>query len=166
AGKLSSWSSPALGKSVIVVIVILLVISGISGLNTASRRLHIYPPAWRNYFEAAQWCRDNTDQEDIFVARKPSLFYLRARRQVLKYPYTADHEEMMAFMAENGVDYVIVGHLSGTTGRYLVPAVQANSDKFQVVHMVEDPNTLVLKTVGLTPSGGGSSETVGDHPGL
>jgi len=155
AGKLSSWSSPALGKSMISVIVILMVISSISGLNTASKRLHTYPPAWQNYFYAAQWCRDNTDQEDIFVARKPSLFYLRARRQVLRYPYTTDHEEMMTFMAENGVDYVIVGHLSGTTGRYLVPAVQANSDKFQVVHMVENPNTLVLQTIDLIPSGEG-----------
>jgi hypothetical protein len=153
AGKLSSGFSPSLGKGLIAVVVFLLIISGITGLNKASRRLHIYPPAWQNYFQAARWCRENTPEESIFVARKPSLFYLRARRQVLNYPYTTDTEKMIAFMKENGVDYVIVGHLSGTTGRYLVPAVQANREKFEVVHVVEDPNTVVLKTVGLLPEG-------------
>jgi hypothetical protein len=85
------------------------------------------------------------------VARKPSLFYLQAQRQVLIYPYTADTGEMIAFMVRNQVDYVIVGSLSRTTDRYLLPAVQKYIDKFHLVYGLDNPRTWVLKTGGLSP---------------
>jgi hypothetical protein len=115
-----------------------------------------YVPQWENYFQAAEWCGQHTPPESICLARKPSLFYLRARRKVLNYPYTADTSEMMAFMIENEVDYVIVDGFTwtGTTERYLKPALLEHRDRFQVLHRLERTNTLVLRFLKAPPGGG------------
>lgn len=158
AGALGSRWEPLVGKLLIVFVLVIVVASCLTGLARAgqaraSGHVRRYPPEWQNYFLAAEWCRDHTPEKSIFLARKPSLFYLRARRPVMNYPYTADTEEMMAFMAQNRVDYVILDGFSwtGTTMRYLVPALQKHREKFQAVHVVENPRTWVLKTVGLFP---------------
>jgi len=150
ARKLGSKLSLLWGKSLIWLIVILMIASSLSGLAWASGRLKGYPAQWQNYFLVADWCREHTPQESIFVARKPWLFYLRARRLVMNYPYTADVEEMISFMATNQVDYVILDGFSwtGTTARYLWPAVAAHRDNFQAVYGLDNPKTWVLKTVG------------------
>ncbi len=151
AANLGTKLTPLIGKSLIWLVAILMITSSFSGLATASERLQLYPPRWQNYFLVAKWCREHTPEESVFVARKPALFYLLARRPVLIYPYTADIEEMIAFMARNQVDYVIVDNLSRTTDRYLLPAVQKHIDKFHLAYGLDNPRTWVLKTVGLSP---------------
>jgi hypothetical protein len=157
AGAMGSRLNPFLGKLLILFVLVIMVASCLTGLARAgqaraSGQVRRYPPEWQNYFLVAEWCREHTPEGSIFLARKPSLFYLRARRPVMNYPYTADTEEMMSFMAQNQVDYVILDGFSwtGTTARYLVPALQKHRDKFQAVHVVENPRTWVLKTVGLS----------------
>jgi hypothetical protein len=129
-----------------------MVVSSIAGLTKQAERTFVYPDEWENYFQAARWCRENTPQESICVARKPSLFYLQARRKVLNYPYTANTEEMMAFLAENRVDYVLVDGFAwtGTTRRYLLPAIRGHPQNFQPVHQLKNPDTWVLKTARLS----------------
>ncbi|MCK4596494.1 hypothetical protein KAU04_00590 [bacterium] len=151
AANLGTKLTPLMGKSLIWLVAMLMITSSFSGLATASERLQLYPPRWQNYFLVAQWCREHTPKESVFVARKPSLFYLFAQRQVLIYPFTADTEEMIAFMVRNQVDYVIVDNLSRTTDRYLLPAVQKYIDKFRLIYGLDNPRTWVLKTVGLSP---------------
>jgi hypothetical protein len=150
AKKLGSKLHPLWGKSLIWLLVTLMIISSFSGLVGASRGVKGYPPQWHNYFLVAEWCREHTPQESIFVARKPWLFYLSARRLVMNYPYTTDTEEMLSFMVRNQVDYVILDGFSwtGTTARYLWPAVAAHRDNFQAVYGLDNPKTWVLKTVG------------------
>jgi hypothetical protein len=127
-----------------------------SGVAKGAIRMDRYVPQWENYFQAAEWCGQHTPPESICLARKPSLFYLRARRKVLNYPYTADTSEMMAFMIENEVDYVIVDGFTwtGTTERYLKPALLEHRDRFQVLHRLERTNTLVLRFLKAPPGGG------------
>jgi hypothetical protein len=153
AGKLTRWLSPLAGKLLWAVVAILLFYSVFSGLTKGAGRIDRYPSQWENYFLAAEWCRQNTPQESICVARKPSLFYLRGRRKVLNYPYTSDTAEMMAFLSENGVDYVIVDGFTwtGTTARYLMPAITEYRDRFELAHHLEKPHTWVLKTSHLPP---------------
>jgi hypothetical protein len=152
AQKLGSKLHPLGGKCLIWLIVVLMILSSLRGLAWASGRVKRYPPQWENYFLIAQWCREHTPQESIFVARKPWLFYLRARRLVMNYPYTTDTEEMLSFMAKNQIDYVILDGFSwtGTTARYLWPAVAENRDKFQAIYGLDNPQTWVLKTVGFS----------------
>ena len=158
AGAMGSRLAPLVGTLLILSVLVVVVISSLTGLARGgqarpSGHVRPYPPEWQNYFDVAEWCREHTPEGSIFLARKPSLFYLRARRPVMNYPYTADTEEMMVFMAQNRVDYVILDGFSwtGTTARYLVPALQKHRDKFQAVYFVENPRTWVLKTVGLSP---------------
>ncbi len=157
AEKLKNWLTPLAGRSLILLALAVMLISSFSGLTRASGRRKGYPREWHNYFLAAQWSRENTDAESIFVARKPSLFYLKARRAVLNYPYTAMHQEMIDFMDRNDVDYVLVDGFSwtGTTMRYLVPAIQSHQDRFEPVFRLDNPTTWVLKMVELSPQGDG-----------
>jgi hypothetical protein len=137
------------GQLLVAVVVVVLLFSSASGIARASGRLYRYPAQWENYFAAATWCRQNTDAGSIFVARKPSLFYLQARRKVLNYPYTSEAARMMSFLAENGVDYVLVDGFTwtGTTRRYLIPAIEAHRERFQPVYRLENPDTWMLKVV-------------------
>jgi len=153
AGGLSRGISPLAGKILWAVILIILSYSIFSGLAQASARFHRYPAQWENYFRAAEWCGQNTPPESICLARKPSLFYLRARRQVLNYPYTADTSEMMTFLSEKKIDYVVVDGFTwtGTTARYLIPAVQEHQDRFEALHHLDQPHTWVLRVLKMPP---------------
>lgn len=154
AGKLGAQLGPQVGKSLTCLVMVLMIISSFSGLARASGRSKQYPPEWQNYFLVADWCREHTPEESVFVARKSWLFYLRARRLVLNYPYTADTEEMMAFLARNQTDYVILDGFTwtGTTVRYLLPTVRKHMDKFHPVYGLDNPKTWVLKFQGLSPA--------------
>ena len=145
------------GQLAAAAVLLVVLFSSARGVAVAAERFRSYPAQWENYFTAARWCRQNTDQESIFVARKPSLFYLHARRQVLNYPYTSDTDRMMSFLAEKDVDYVILDgfNWTGTTQRYLMPAVGAHRDRFQTVHRLENPDTWVLRLLPPAPEGEG-----------
>jgi hypothetical protein len=138
---------PRAGQLVLTAVLMAVLLSSTWGIARAANRFHRYPAQWENYFTAARWCRQNTDAGSIFVARKPSLFYLQARRKVLNYPYTSDTDEMMSFLVDHGVDYVVVDGFTwtGTTRRYLMPMIGAYRDRFQPLYRLEHPDTWVLK---------------------
>jgi hypothetical protein len=105
-----------------------------------------YPKAYTNYFNLASWAKNNTDPKDIFIARKPQFFYLFSNRQVIKYKYTPDDKELIEDLEKRHVRYVIIEQLGyGSTARYLIPAVQKNMDRFQIVKQVKNPDTYLLK---------------------
>jgi len=135
------------GQIVAAAVLMAVLFSSASGIAQEAGRFHRYPAQWENYFAAARWCRHNTGPGSIFLARKPSLFYLQARQKVLNYPYTADRAEMMTFLTDHDVDYVVVDGFTwtGTTQRYLIPAIEAHRDRFQPVHRLENPDTWVFK---------------------
>jgi hypothetical protein len=135
------------GQLAVAVVLVLVLFSSARGIAGAVERPQRYPAQWENYFAVGRWCRQNTAPESIFVARKPSLFYLQARRKVLNYPYTSDIDRMMSFLIDQDVDYVILDGFTwtGTTRRYLAPAIGAHRDRFQPVYRLENPDTWVLK---------------------
>jgi hypothetical protein len=157
AGILNTRVSPLAGKFFLAAVLILMVFSSASAITKAAGRFHRYPNEWENYFQAARWCRSHTPEESICVARKPSLFYLQARRKVLNYPYTSDTAEMMSFFADHQVDYVIADGFTwtGTTRRYLLPAIGEHRDRFLPAHHLKNPDTWVLEIVeGSSPEEG------------
>lgn len=101
-------------------------------------RLACYPPAWRSFFQAATWVRDNTPPDAVVISRKPRLFFLFARRQGDVYPFTTDGQKILGFFDSLGASYVVVAGLSATTARYLVPAIQQNRERFQLAYRVGD----------------------------
>lgn len=108
-------------------------------------------PALASLYEAGEWARENTEPEAIIVNRKPRLFWWYSRRQGDLYPYSADPETVMRAIDAMGATYVLVDQVSGTTGRYLVPAIQATPGRFEPVYEGGSPPTLILR---LRPAGG------------
>ncbi|MCE5270285.1 glycosyltransferase family 39 protein [bacterium] len=104
-----------------------------------------YPPNWRRFFEAADWIRDNTPATAVVSSRKPRLVYLWSNRRVVGYPFTTDTEAVMAEVTQ--ADYVILDNVSGTTDRYLIPALKKHQNQFKIVHRTAAPPTWVLEVL-------------------
>ncbi len=109
-----------------------------------------YGTNWVNYFKAARWVKENTDESAIVACRKPYLFYLVSRRRTDPYLWSYDEDKVFQQMVDHGVEYVVVSQLSGTERKYLVPSVNKHSDRFRVLRRFTDPDTIVLR---LLPEG-------------
>ncbi|HUU29852.1 MAG TPA: hypothetical protein VM123_18775 [archaeon] len=104
-----------------------------------------YPSNWRNFFEAADWVRQNTPETSVVTVRKPTLFYLHTGRKIEVYPFTTNTDSVLSRIT--ATDYVIVDAVSGTTYRYLVPAIQKAPERFKLVFQKKEPFTGVLEVV-------------------
>lgn len=102
-------------------------------------------PAYARFYSAAEWARQNTPEDAVVVSRKPRLFYWISGRQGDLYPYSSEPTVVLRAIEEMGADFVVIDAISGTTARYLVPAVQAHPSRFLVVHREESPPTWVLR---------------------
>lgn len=162
AGKLTSLREPP--TSAVWAMLLLLAIGVLAQLqripyNVAMLRAYErgdryagYDPAWRTFFQASDWIRDNTPSNAVVTVRKPRLFYLWTGRKDVLYPFSADPDTVL--QAVLPTDYVIVDEISGTTPRYLVPALRKDPDRFQVVFQTETPRTWVLRVKHTVPGGG------------
>lgn len=102
-------------------------------------------PAYRSFYAAARWTGENTPADAVVSNRKPRLFFLHARRQGFVYPYTSEPELLLRELERRGADHVVLDAVSGTTARYLVPAVQENASRFEVLYREGEPATWVLR---------------------
>ena len=103
-----------------------------------------YPSAVVDFVDVAIWASEGTAAEAIVENRKPQIFYWYARRRGDNYPYTTDADSVMSFMDSQGASYVVVDNWSATTYRYLVPAIQANADRFSLAYQKGNPPTYLL----------------------
>ncbi|MFW6193832.1 MAG: hypothetical protein ACOC83_10140, partial [Gemmatimonadota bacterium] len=102
-------------------------------------------PAYRSFYAAARWTGENTPADAVVSNRKPRLFFLHARRRGFVYPYTSEPELLLRELERRGADHVVLDAVSGTTARYLVPAVQENASRFEVLYREGEPETWVLR---------------------
>jgi hypothetical protein len=109
-------------------------------------RYACYPAASVDFIRAASWARGGTPADAVVVNRKPQIFYWYGRRRGDNYPYTTDADSVMNFINAQGATYVVLDRLSGTTARYLVPAIQKYRNRFGLAHQEGDPerSTYVL----------------------
>ena len=113
-----------------------------------AREVQRYPPVWDAYFKAAEWIRTHTSEPDLIVDRKAAMLAYVTGRRVIGFPRESDPGKMIAWMAEQGVDYVVVPAIPyDDVRRYLIPAVQAEQYHFAPVYEVEEPYTVVLRFV-------------------
>ena len=105
-----------------------------------------YPPEWANYFEAAEWARDNTQKDCIIADRKGGLFGTVSLRKCIGFPLTYDKEAIIESFYSNKVDYVVISSIPyGSIGSYLVPAVKEYIDRFKPVFSIDNPPTYIFK---------------------
>jgi 4-amino-4-deoxy-L-arabinose transferase-like glycosyltransferase len=116
---------------------------GMVGDYLAGDRYAGYPVNWRHLYGAADWVKENTPESSVVTVRKPRLFYLHTGRKVNGYPFTTDRDSVFAEISRT--DYVVIDAVSGTTYRYLLPAVQEHKESFKVVFALQDPLTAVLE---------------------
>lgn len=102
-------------------------------------------PAQASFYAAARWTRTNTPADAVVANRKPRIFWWIARRRGDVYPYSSEPSVVISGLEAMGADYVVVDAISGTTARYLVPAVEANPSRFVLLHRERDPATWVLR---------------------
>jgi hypothetical protein len=138
-----------LNSKLILITIALIVALNFNSYSDYNKKSKLgYPKAYTNYFNLASWAEKNSDPEDIFIARKPQFFYLYSNRQVIKYKYTSDDQELIKDLEKRNARYVVIEQLGyGSTPRYLVPAVQKNRNRFQVVKQLKNPDTYLLRFV-------------------
>jgi hypothetical protein len=104
---------------------------------------------WKNFYSCADWIRLNTPRDAIVVSRKPELFYLRSLRKGFIYPYSHEGEMVIAALKEGNARYCVLDNFfwTGTTARYLYPAVTSHAEMFHIVYSLHNPDTYVLEFV-------------------
>ncbi len=107
-------------------------------------------PALSSLYDAARWARESTPADAVIANRKPRLFYWFSRRRGDVYPFSADAGTVMEGLDRMGAGYVVVDQVSGTTGRYLIPAIRAFPNRFEVIYEGGEPVTVILR---LLPAG-------------
>lgn len=110
-----------------------------------------YPSAFADFVEASKWIRDHTEPGAVVISRKPQILYWYGRRPGDLYPYTTDADSLVRFLDARNTRYVVVDNMYGTTGRYLVPAIQQHANRFRLAHQEGNPPTYVLQYVGAAP---------------
>lgn len=103
------------------------------------------PPAFGSFYAAARWAGENTEPDAIVANRKPRLFYWHSRRRGDVYRYSSEPALVLRGLEEMGADYVAVDRVSGTTVRYLLPAIEAFRNRFEVVYAGGEPPTPILR---------------------
>ena len=104
-----------------------------------------YPVNWRHLFQAADWVKENTPESSVVTVRKPRLFDLHTGRKVIGYPFTTNRDSVFAQISST--DYVVIDAVSGTTYRYLIPAMQEHKANFKTEFALQNPFTAVLKVL-------------------
>lgn len=106
-----------------------------------------YSADWANFFAAAEWIRDNTPADAIVSSRSSYILYWKTHRKTVGYRFTENAEEVFDDLMNSGARYVLIDNFfwTGTTGRYLVPALQAHQDRFRIVWNAENPPTYVIE---------------------
>jgi hypothetical protein len=120
-------------------------ISNVSAITRHLDYVQRQPANYRNYFRAADWIRTNTPEDAVICCRKSYLMFVTANRKTTSYKFTTDPDALIQDLTDKGVDHVVVSHLSNSTPRYLVPAIQANMIRFESLHVVPNPDTYVLR---------------------
>jgi hypothetical protein len=103
------------------------------------------PAPWQSFLDAARWSGDNLPEDVVVVNRKPRIFYWVSGRRGRVYRFTDEAELLLEDLRQARADYVVVDQISGTTARYLVPAVRSNPDRFEMLYQEGQPPTYVLR---------------------
>lgn len=104
-----------------------------------------YTSFWSDYFESARWI-GRQDPTAVIVARKPRLTWMWSRRPAFVYPFRLDPEGTWETFEEKGATHIVLGGFDSTE-RYLLPALEARPDRFELVHAGPARAVLVLRVL-------------------
>ena len=118
--------------------------SNIFATHALSQRIGQLPPNWNTYFAAAEWIKNNTDPDVKIACRKPYLMNAIANRKATGYAWKTP-DEVIADFEQKSIDIVVIDQIGfRSTPEFLVPAIQAHENRFQIIHIVRNPDTYIL----------------------
>jgi len=118
---------------------------GIANLENMAKT-GVMSPAYLRYFDVAKWAKTNIPPTSVVVCRKPELFYLYAGCKTTNYLFTLNSDSLIANMKTKKATHVVIEQLGfASTGRYLVPDLMANQEKFKLIYHVKDPDTYLYE---------------------
>ncbi len=129
----------------VVLFFLFLLGSNIFATHALSQRIGWLPPNWDNYFVAAEWIKNNTEPDVKIICRKPYLMNAITNRKAAGYVWKAP-DEVIADFEKKRISIVVVDQLGfRSTPEFLVPAIQAHRNRFELLHIIRNPDTYVLK---------------------
>ncbi len=137
-----------LPKRIPLLVASLLVASNLLTLFPYMARQRGYPPGWRNYFEVAQWAKQNTPENSVFLCRSAFLFHVVSSRKTIGYPMTSNVEEIESYLLKTRPDYIVIENIVGTfsqTAIVLGPALAQMGDQIEIVYVTNEPRNILLK---------------------
>ena len=104
-----------------------------------------YTLDWRRYFETIDWVKQNIPKDQVIMARKAEFVYLLSGHKSFVFPYTTDFVKMRQSIDQ--ADYILLDQFfwTGTTRRCLVPALQQEPNRYQIIYQSGPPEFYVLK---------------------
>ena len=145
AHTLLQWGGGAAARAGVAAVAIFLLYSAAEADLVMANRPPEYPQPWANYMAVADWAKENTPAESVFCVRKPYLFFVTSERRTVVYLWSHDEDKVFEKLVADGVDYVVIAPISGTTARYLIPALEKYRDRFEMVLKVPEPDTFLLR---------------------
>jgi hypothetical protein len=137
-------NASATQKAVVIAFLIALA-SNSAATHELSKHNGQFPPNWKNYFEAGEWIKNNTDPNIKISCRKPFLMNAITNRKSGGYIWESP-DAIIADFEKNNIDIVIIDQIGfSSTLEYLVPAFKAHRDRFDIIHIVRNPDTYILR---------------------
>jgi 4-amino-4-deoxy-L-arabinose transferase-like glycosyltransferase len=94
-------------------------------------------PQFAEYLDAIRWVRDNLPDTVRVATRKPEIFYAYSGgRKSISFPYYGTPEEIIDFLTNKNIRYVIIDRWFRHANITVIPAVQKYQDKFRIVHQI------------------------------
>lgn len=135
-------------EGLVYILALFLPIISVKNIYAYGETVKNYPPAWANYFKAAEWARDNLPEDCIISDRKGGLFGTVSRRKCVGFLTSRDKKAVIESLYKQKVDYVVVPLGIGYTSSIvysLIPAVNEYKDKFKQVFFLDNPPTYILQ---------------------
>lgn len=127
--------------------VIVLLISTLPGFFSKYTELREfkYDDGMVKYKYIAEWAKNNTKEDKIFLVRKPHLFYLWANRTAKTYPFSLDGAAWFNDVIYS--DYLLRDELGTTTDYYVDNILAKLPELFLVEHSVPMSKTVLFKMI-------------------
>lgn len=102
-------------------------------------------PCYRQYMMTAYYLRAGMNGNEVIMTRKPEIVSLITGGYAVRFPFTQKADEMLRFMEEKKVAYVLVDGCYHEAGLYLRPFMDARPEMFKV--LTEDTKGTLLAEV-------------------
>lgn len=99
----------------------------------ASGPMGCYQAAMIEMQAMALWTRERLPEGSVVFVRKPRLFHAFSGHAAVVYPFSNEEGRFLAEADSIGVDYVVLGNWDRTGSAYVLPAIQADRNRFCLV---------------------------------